>query len=246
MNYDLIKQKVLDVYRKCNIKSFPLDCLEIYNHYDLKAHPYSTLEEPLKSYCHIMSEDSFIYEHIVCYNDDDSYPVGRIRFSLMHELGHHVLHHSENRTSLEEIEANTFASYLLAPRIAIHYSNCKNCNDVVTIFDISIEAATIAFDDYRKWRRKYTTHKIPTIDKLTYYHFYDKSQDLFIWNQCTCKACNETAYNTHGHICDKCNHMTKQIKMIERLSYIRASRKPSMTDQDFKKAEHNWLYGDNY
>lgn len=245
MNYDLIKQKVLEVYRTCKIGSFPIDCLTIYDYYGLKAHPYSTLEEPLKSYCLSMSEDAFIYNHIVCYNDDVSYPIGRIRFSLMHELGHHVLHHSETRTSAEEFEANAFASYLLAPRIAIHYANCKNCNDIVKIFDISVEAATIAFDDYRKWRRKYA-HKISTIDKLTYYHFYNKEQDMFIWNHHICKACNQEVYNTLELTCCDCNHLSKQIKMTERLSYIRTSCQTSRSDCELKHAEQYWLYGDNY
>lgn len=242
----MIKQKVLEVYRKCKIGSFPIDCLSIYGQYNLKAHPYSTLKEPLKSYCLSMSEDSFIYNHIVCYNDDASYPIGRIRFSLMHELGHHVLNHSENRTETEEIEANTFASYLLAPRIAIHYANCKNCNDIVKIFDVSVEAATIAFDDYRKWRRKYSTRKISTIDKLTYYHFYNKEQDMFIWNHSICKACNHEVYNTLECICENCNHLSKQIKMTERLSYIRTSCQNSQTDYELGQAEQHWLYGDHY
>ncbi|RDY30371.1 ImmA/IrrE family metallo-endopeptidase [Lachnotalea glycerini] len=246
MNYDFIKLKVLDVYKTCNVQSFPIDCFEIYERYDLKAHPYSTLKEPLKSYCYNMSDDSFIYEHTICFNDDDSYPIGRIRFSLMHELGHHVLKHSTNRTESEEIEANTFASHILAPRLVIHYADCKNCNDVASIFDLSIEAASIAFDDYRKWRRKFAAHKLSCADKLTYYYFYDSNQDLFIWKQTVCPACGKTAYNTLDNICSKCSHVTKQIKVIEKLSYMRTSNENLLQDENFKKAERNWLYGDCY
>lgn len=246
MNYDLIKQKVLGVYRICKIHSFPLDCFEIYEHYNLKAHPYSTLEEPLKSYCHSMSEDSFIYDHIVCYNDDTTYPNGRIRFSLMHELGHHVLNHSTNRTATEEIEANTFASYLLAPRVAIHYTNCKNCNDVVTIFDVSIEAANIAFDDYRKWRRKSTLKNMQTLDKLLYYHFYLKEKEMFVWKQSICTGCNEVIYNNLHQVCDKCLHRSKQVTVMERLSFYRTTNSCDEQDLYLKRAEQSWLYGDSY
>jgi hypothetical protein len=246
LNYDIIKRKVLDVYRTCEIDSFPIDCFAIYERYALKAHPYSTLNEPLRSYCYNMSDDSFIYEHTICYNDDDSYPIGRIRFSLMHELAHHILEHSQSRTQSEEMEANAFASHILAPRIAIHYSACKNCNDVAKLFDLSIEAATIAFDDYRKWRRKFTSHNISLADKLTYYHFYNEEKDLFIWNRCTCKACQNPAYNSWNQICDSCNHITKQIKVSEKLSYIRTSYQEDLLDDDLKKAERNWLYGDYY
>lgn len=246
MNYDIIKLKVLDVYRKCKIQSFPIDCFELYDNYNLKAHPYSTLNEPLKSYCCSLSDDSLIFEHTICYNDDASYPIGRIRFSLIHELAHHVLNHSLNRTELEEVEANAFASHLLAPRVAIHFANCKNCNDVARIFDISIEAATIAFDDYRKWRRYHTSRNMSTTDKLTYYHFYDKEQKLFIWNQSVCKACGKTAYNSIDYVCEKCNHITKQIIAKEKLSYIRTAYQESLQDNDLKKAENNWLYGDYY
>jgi hypothetical protein len=246
VNYDLIKLKVLETYRKCNLQSFPIDCLEIYEVYGLKAHPYSTLSEPLRSYCYDMSDDSLIFEHTICYNDDPSYPIGRIRFSLAHELAHHVLEHSLNRTDLEEAEANAYASLLLAPRIAIHYSNCKNCNDVANIFDLSIEAATIAFDDYRKWRRYHATHAMSSIDKLTYYHFFDTELKLFIWNKANCKACGSPAYNTVDGICHKCNHVTKQVTANETLSIIRATHPKDAVEQDLKKAERNWLYGDCY
>ena len=68
-----------------------------------------------------------------------------------------------------ETDANYFASNILAPRIAIHYSECKNANDVSHIFSMSYSAAEIAFDDYRRWRRYVAYHKTVSYTHLDVY-----------------------------------------------------------------------------
>jgi hypothetical protein len=124
----------LDVFKKCNIKSFPINCYDILKQYDIEVYPYSSLSDNLREYCIKFSNDALKYRDKVCYNDD--LPPGRIRFSLMHELGHIVLNHSNNHTPQMEQEANCFASNILAPRMTIHYAKCKNETDVSKLFGI--------------------------------------------------------------------------------------------------------------
>ena len=147
------------------------------------------------------SDDAFCdgSSRIIAYNSEK--PSGRIRFSLMHELGHHVLGHIGNSPKNEK-EANLFASYILAPRMAIHYSRCKNANDVSKVFKISYEAAENAFDDYRRWHRHVVMYKMSPLDKAMYLHFYNSDLKCFLWSVKKCDFCGKKLYNS---IEDRCN-----------------------------------------
>ena len=57
-------------------------------------------------------------KRIIAYDENKS-PF-RIRFSIMHELGHIMLGHSRE-CAYNEQQANFFASNILAPRMAIHF-----------------------------------------------------------------------------------------------------------------------------
>lgn len=188
------------------MKSFPIDCFELLNHYEYRIYTYKELKKKnteLYEMCVGYSEDAFCdgFTKIIAYNDNR--PVGRIRFSLMHELGHHILNHM-GESKRNEYEANTFASYILAPRMAIHYSGCKNANDVSKIFYLSHEAASHAFDGYRRWHRDIMIHKMTRRDKIMYDHFYNQSQQCFVWSIKKRDICDKNLYNTaeaRYHIC---------------------------------------------
>lgn len=230
-----VKLKIIEVYRECNIKSFPIECFELLKHYDLKYFKYSELSEGLKNYCMEYSEESLIYENKVCYNENK--PQKRIRFSLMHELGHILLEHGDNPTEKMEQEANYFASNILAPRMAIHYAGCQNCNDVSKLFEISLQAADIAFNDYRRWRRLLAYYKMNSFDKAMYIHFYNKKQEKFIWSIGKCDFCGKLLYNLNkdsSHVCS----LPKEKK---RSIYL-----DNIVDEEFLRAEHHYLYGDCY
>ena len=82
--------------------------------------------------------------HILCYNDSDTLPETRKRFTLAHELGHYVLGHRRDGEA-EEREANCFARNILAPRVlAIKYG--LNFDDYPLAFGISPTAAQICAD----------------------------------------------------------------------------------------------------
>ena len=207
MDYNKIVTATIEVFRKCGVHSFPIDCEDLLKHYGYRLFSYKELRDrnsELYSLSLGYSEDAFRAgaSKIVAYNPDR--PHGRIRFSLMHELGHHVLGHN-GVSDQNEKEANAFASHILAPRMAIHYSRCKNANDVARLFDMSFEAADNAFIDYRRWHRNVVMYKMSATDKAMYAHFYNKDQKCFVWSKQNCCFCGRVLYNSMESHCKICS-----------------------------------------
>jgi len=152
----------------------------------------------------------------------------------MHELGHIILEHN-NGAPQEEQEANFFSSNILAPRMVIHYGNCKNRSDVSELFKISEEAADIAYNDYKRRYRYYASQKMAkTLDIITYDHFYNKKEQQFIYQISACECCGKTIYNTKDTLCDSCFTANEVPLRYENFKL----------ERDFLVAEHNWLYGE--
>ncbi len=228
MDYEKIKLATLSVYQKFGIKSFPVDCMEILQSYGMKVETYAQQKPAKYKMCLTYTSDAFSLKKKVYYNDTKS--IGRIRFSLAHEIGHIALHHSLPRTQEQEDEADCFASYFLAPRMAIHYAGCKNQNDVAKLFNMSHEAALYAFNDYRRWHRWTVYHKMNDFDKAMYQHFYNEKQDCFVYSIRKCNDCSAVIYNSPYETCksEKCN----------KVAFINFG-----ADRDLIAAENNWLYG---
>ncbi len=99
------------------------------------------------------SEDGFsieknIGEWYIYYNDKKDY--GRINNTIMHEIGHIILDHSED-SELAEKEVKFFAKYALVPPVLVHKLKLDNPMDIADTFDVSFEAACYAHSYYKKW-----------------------------------------------------------------------------------------------
>lgn len=180
MNHTTILQKILDIYHACRVTSFPLDCFSILDALNITCIKYSSLTPLKKKNAALISDDAFTLSNIIYYNDKAK-PYNRIRFSLMHELGHIILNHAKAPSEKEEQQANFFASHLLAPRLVIHYSGCQSQSDVSQQFLISAEAATYAYQDYLSRRRLYA-YRTVSVDKMIYEHFYSLKEENCSWN----------------------------------------------------------------
>lgn len=230
MNYLNIKNAILEVFKENEINSFPIDCFDLLKSYGFKIKSYSSQSSKKRQGCFIISNDAFTLKNTVFYNDEML--SGRIRFSLMHELGHHVLNHEAPRTQQHENEANYFASHILAPRMAIHYAKCKNLNDVSKVFEMTHEAADYAFQDYRRWHRHVAYFKMNEFDKALYKHFYNKEYKCFVYSSKACTLCGRKLINYNDESCFSHTNVYKFHNWeVDKL------------EKQLLYAEKDWLYG---
>lgn len=144
LNVEFINKKILEVYKECNIRSFPIDCFSALKHYGMQTITYKETKEhnpELYKAIYRYSNDAFRFRMSVYYNSTNS--DGRIRFSLMHELGHYILGHTKESSDNED-EANTFASNFLAPRPITFQRGLKTAEQIRDYYGISISAANQA------------------------------------------------------------------------------------------------------
>lgn len=135
----MYEAEVLEVYKKCNVRRFPFDCIEVLKcyGYDVKTYIEASKSSEELRRLRTYSHDAFTdhKNRIIYYND--AVLRQRIRFSLMHELGHIVLNTDD------DILANLFAGEVLAPPPLVYTMELNTAKRISDYFDISIAAANI-------------------------------------------------------------------------------------------------------
>ncbi len=164
--YEEIKQVVVDMFVKYDVTCVPVNGFEIATKMGIKVIPYSAIREGKRWLLLKKSEDGFsveknIGEWYIYYNDQRDY--GRINNTIMHEIGHIVLDHSED-SELAEKEVNFFAKYALVPPVLVHKWKLDNPKAIADVFAVSFEAARYAYSYYMKWLQygssRYTKYEI--------------------------------------------------------------------------------------
>lgn len=240
MDCNEIRSKAADVLIECNVKQFPLDCFYILSHYDYKIYTYAQLKRKnieLYHMCIAYSEDAFRNGalKIIAYNETK--PVVRIRFSLMHELGHHILEH-KNDSPENEREANYFASNILAPRLAMYYTKSRLSEEIAGIFNISVQAAFYAVADFNEWADEVQRSGMLPHDRALYRQFYNSSYDGFVFHTEKCEFCGTILYNTMSAICSKgCSLRDQSASDLPGRSSLSQSDKDTLA-----RLENKWLY----
>jgi len=153
--YEEIKRVVVKMFADYGVSCVPISGFEIAKKMGVKVIPYSAYPERVQQLMCKKSLDGFSAEKeegewYIFYNDDDEHDYGRINNTIMHEIGHIVLDHSED-SELAEKEVRFFAKYALAPPALIHKLKLDNAQDIADIFEISYEAAGYALNYYNKW-----------------------------------------------------------------------------------------------
>lgn len=142
--YEEIKLEVYKLFRDYNIKKVPIDFEELSKKMGIKLISYSSLKKDQKKKFLNISKDGLSYLslkdkcYIIYYNDDVAWQ--RIRFTIMHEIGHIVLGHTEY-SEKNEAEANFFSRSALAPICLLMKWEISGLEDIVSTFDISYECA---------------------------------------------------------------------------------------------------------
>lgn len=157
--YEEIKSIVANMFEEYDIRCAPISGFEIAKKMGIKCYPYSSIPKNKRYLLYKKSIDGFSLqttsgEWRIYYNDELSY--GRINNTIMHEIGHIILDHSED-SELAEKEVKFFAKYALAPPVLIRKFKLHSPKEIVDIFDISYEAAVYAYSYYKKWRRCHFT-----------------------------------------------------------------------------------------
>lgn len=151
--YEEIKNIVVDLLIRLDISCTPIGGFEIAKKLGIIIVPYSAKKNEQKLIK--ISKDGFCCERgdgtmYIFYNDNMSNE--RTNWTLLHEIGHLVLGHTEH-CNLAEAEANFFAKYAIAPPVLIHRYHLSTAEDIEEKFCISHEAAENAIVYYKKWLR---------------------------------------------------------------------------------------------
>lgn len=163
-----IKRIVVDFYEKYDICCTPISGFELATKMGVDVIPYSSYT-PYQQECFVeASEDGFTARRgniiKILYNQSKQYK--RINNTLLHEIGHIVLEHTQD-SELAEAEAKFFAKYALAPPVLIHKLQDKTPENISNVFDISYEAATYALNYYNKWlaygSKDFTDYELKTL-----------------------------------------------------------------------------------
>lgn len=182
--YEEIKQLILDMYEETETDKFPIDCFEIAKKLRYVVTPYSELnifsrkaafEESDESYSKIeMNPFTGMYYYAIYYNDSIR-SVGRIRWSIFHEIGHIYCGHHDNPygdEEREEDEANFFAKYAMCPPPLLYKAGCHCPEDVLLKFDTSSEFSNYAYAYFKNWYEYGPRGYLPyEVKMLKQFHF---------------------------------------------------------------------------
>lgn len=151
--YEEIKPKVVELFRNYKISCIPVSGFEIATKMGIKIVLYSSLDEEKIKAARKFSSDGFslFVDGIwTIYLNDIDTGYKRQKNTLLHEIGHIVLDHTED-SELADKEANFFAKYALVPPILVYKLKLKTADEIERIFEVSHEAAGYAWDYYIKW-----------------------------------------------------------------------------------------------
>lgn len=153
--YEEIKRTVVDTFVKYGVTCVPVNGFEMATKMGVKVIPYSSKAKSIQKLLFKKSEDGFCVEKgdgewLIFYNDHQDY--GRVNNTLLHEIGHIVLDHSED-SELAEKEVKFFAKYALVPPVLVHKFKLGTPEQIVEVFAVSYEAAGYALEYYKKWLR---------------------------------------------------------------------------------------------
>ncbi len=134
------------------VSCVPVSGFELATKMGIKVIPYSAIHYSKRYLLLKKSEDGFCVEKtpgewFIFYNDGKGY--GRINYTIMHEIGHIVLDHSED-SELAEKEVQFFAKYALVPPALVHKFKLNDPCSIAEVFDVSFEEAGYNSNDFSR------------------------------------------------------------------------------------------------
>ena len=161
--YKEIEEEVINMLEECEVTQYPIDPFKLARKLRYVLRPYSSLSYEKRQWAFRESKDGFsqleedhngMVRFVIYYNDLSKYK-RRIRWTILHEIGHCYLgHHSLKHINkkVTEEEANHFAKYAIAPPPLVKAMNVRSANELSVVFITSQEAAEHSFEFYTGWR----------------------------------------------------------------------------------------------
>lgn len=182
--YEKIKKAAVQIYIDCDIHTIPLDPNMVCRKLNIELIKYSSkyCEDDLKIIV-MAFPDGFKYKkngkwHIE-YND--AKPLGRIKSTIFHEIGHIVLKH-QHMCTLAETEAQWFASYIMAPPPLVDMHGIDNFVELAETFELSDECAYNSMSRYLAWKRrklfKYSDYEIELLKSFNRENAYNYFREV--------------------------------------------------------------------
>ncbi|MEE0999810.1 MAG: ImmA/IrrE family metallo-endopeptidase [Treponemataceae bacterium] len=140
-DYGEIEECVADMFEDIGYAVLPVNVFELCKRLKIQLKKYSDMKDAILTEALSLSADGLSYFDcnrncfVICYND--SKLDVRIRFTIMHEIGHIMLGH-KNHSVINEQKANAFARIALAPLGMIYKMHLKDVLDVAEAFGISL------------------------------------------------------------------------------------------------------------
>ncbi|MCF0132316.1 MAG: ImmA/IrrE family metallo-endopeptidase [Blautia sp.] len=160
--YEYVKEEVIDLFVRYDVKCIPIDGYELAAKMGIVSIPYSALSPKQLEAAQGISSDGFYLEpgdgkEYIYYNDQVGYE--RCNMTILHEIGHAVLGHSEDTDpEVAEAEAAFFAKYAIAPPPLVHKIRPECPEKIADTFCISFEASWYAWDYYCNWKRFHSAY----------------------------------------------------------------------------------------
>ena len=178
IRYAYICNQVLQLYRSLPTINFPIDPRYFFNQMNnCRIMPYTTFAkvnscsinevmELCESESGCTHYDITNDRYLVLFNGSTSNNnvVGRIRWTLAHELGHvpylaepRIAENNFNNLSDPELEAEAdyFAALLLCPMPLYDQLHIQSASDIQKVFGLSWEASDVRWREYLKWKRSH-------------------------------------------------------------------------------------------
>ncbi|MCL9634625.1 ImmA/IrrE family metallo-endopeptidase [Bacillus zanthoxyli] len=211
-NFPKAEQAAFKLLKINNVHELPVKVKKLAKHFtNLKIKSYSWFAKKrnmtLEEVCEFANSDEgccwYIKsknKYIILYNDTVE-NVGRIRWTIAHELGHFMLKHNEisnksvyARNSLTEEEyvvfekeANCFARNLLAPAPVVYQLRPINPHSISEVFHISYEAANNVYS--------FLTNGLRRGFSYSQNHVILRTFERFIFKYKYAKTCNICSYH---------------------------------------------------
>ncbi len=172
--YEQIKHLVLRTFRQHKIDEIPVNPWNLARSMGIELKKYSSLSADNRKFLTTQFSGGLSWRvknpdgkssYVIFY--DDLVPIGRQRFTILHEIGHIVLRHHQD-SGLADTEADFFAKYAIAPPVLIHVFGRRDYSDIAFAFGLSAECARNSLNYYNRWRRrrreKYTDYEYELVE----------------------------------------------------------------------------------